>query len=100
MGAQQERTGGTDQTDAERPRGLVHRPGWSDYQLYKFDERYDLRSDPHEMINLADRPEHADVKRELVRKMWRFAAATNDHVFNPCATVAMAPWGPADGLVR
>jgi arylsulfatase A-like enzyme len=66
------------------------------YNGFDFDELYDLRADPHETVNLADRREHTDVKRDLVRKMWRFADETNDHIFNGYATVAFAPWGPGD----
>ncbi|HEU5318784.1 MAG TPA: sulfatase-like hydrolase/transferase [Chloroflexota bacterium] len=79
------------------------------YNGFDFDELYDLRADPHETTNLlaaeAGTPasrmgnaEHRQVARDLVRKMWRFAERTNDQVFNPYATVAMAPWGPAEAL--
>ncbi len=68
------------------------------YNGFDFDELYDLRRDPHELVNLADRAEYQDIKRELVRKMWRFAARENDIIFNPYGTVALAPWGPAEGL--
>jgi arylsulfatase A-like enzyme len=64
------------------------------YNGFDFDELYDLRNDPHETVNLADKPEHAEVKRDLVRKMWLFADKTDDHIFNQYATVALAPWGP------
>jgi arylsulfatase A-like enzyme len=66
------------------------------YNGFDFDELYDLRADPLELTNLAEHPEHTEVKRELVQKMWRFAGDTQDHIFNPYATVALAPWGPAD----
>ena len=49
-------------------------------------------------MNLADRPEYQEVKHELVRKMWRFAVASDDFILNPYPTVALAPWGPADAL--
>jgi arylsulfatase A-like enzyme len=68
------------------------------YNGFDFDELYDLRNDPHETVNLADRRDYDEVKRDLVRKMWRFAGQTDDHIFNPYATVAMAPWGPADAF--
>lgn len=69
------------------------------YNGFDFDELYDRENDPREMVNIADRPEHAEVKRDLVRRMWRFAAREgDDRLFNPYATVAMAPWGPADAL--
>ena len=69
------------------------------YNAFDFDELYDLRNDPHEMVNLAEEQAYQIVKQELVRRMWRFAAAEGDDIiFNPYATVALAPWGPAEGL--
>lgn len=68
------------------------------YNGFDFDELYDLRADPHEMVNRADDPAYAGIKKELVSKMWRFAARENDIIFNPYGTVALAPWGPAEGL--
>lgn len=68
------------------------------YNGFDFDELYDLKADPHEMTNLAEDPAHSKAKREMVRRMWRFAARENDMVFNPYATVALAPFGPADAL--
>lgn len=66
------------------------------YNGFDFDELYDLRNDPHEIVNLAGDRTYDEVKRDLVRKMWRFAGETNDHIFNQYATVALAPWGPGD----
>lgn len=67
------------------------------YNGFDDDELYDGRADPHELINLAARPEHEAVKRDLVRRMWRFAEQENDDlIFNAYATVALAPFGPAD----
>ena len=66
------------------------------YNGFDLDELYDLGADPHERVNLAGRPEYDEVKRDLVGRMWRFAGQTQDHIFNPYATVALAPWGPAD----
>jgi arylsulfatase A-like enzyme len=68
------------------------------YNGFDFDELYDLRRDPHELENLADQQEYQEIKHELVRKMWRFAAREDDIIFNPYGTVALAPWGPADAL--
>ncbi len=69
------------------------------YNGFDFDELYDLRTDPYETVNLADRPEYEEVKRELVRRMWEFAAGEADElIFNPYPTVALAPWGPGEGL--
>ena len=68
------------------------------YNGFDLDELYDLKADPHERVNLAGRREYDEVKRDLVGRMWRFAARTQDHIFNPYATVALAPWGPADAF--
>jgi arylsulfatase A-like enzyme len=70
------------------------------YNGFDFDEFYDLRTDPHELVNVADRPEYQEAKQALVRKMWQFAAQEEDIIFNPYGTVALAPWGPADGLAE
>jgi arylsulfatase A-like enzyme len=68
------------------------------YNGFDFDELYDLRTDPHEMVNVADDPAYEDVKHDLVRRMWVFAAKEEDMIFNQYGTVALAPWGPADAL--
>ncbi|MEZ4861400.1 MAG: sulfatase-like hydrolase/transferase [Caldilineaceae bacterium] len=68
------------------------------YNGFDFDELYDLQQDPAEVINLADHPDYQATKRDLVRRMWRFAAQEEDIIFNPYGTVGLAPWGPADGL--
>jgi arylsulfatase A-like enzyme len=68
------------------------------YNGFDFDELYDLRNDPHELVNHTDEPAYQAIKQELVRKMWQFAAQENDMIFNPYGTVALAPWGPADAL--
>jgi arylsulfatase A-like enzyme len=62
------------------------------------DELYDLRVDPHEMRNLADDPAYADAKRELCRRMWRFAHREDDTAINPYITVGLAPYGPAEAF--
>ncbi|MFA7160372.1 MAG: sulfatase [Kiritimatiellia bacterium] len=41
-------------------------------------ELYDLESDPHELVNLADRPEHAQTRNELARLLYRWMAETQD----------------------
>ena len=69
------------------------------YNGFDDDELYDLSADPHEMKNEAHNPDFDAVKRELVRKMWRFAAKEeDDRLFNPYGTVALAPWGPSDAF--
>lgn len=91
------------------------------YNGFDYDEMYDLKNDPHEMVNLAfpdvkrsramveqgsgcgcgndmawpPLPSGlAEVRRDLLGRMWKFAQAHNDQIFNPYITVAMAPYGP------
>jgi len=62
---------------------------------FDYDELYDLQRDPGEMVNRIDDPSLDEVKRELVRELWRFAIAQGDRrVMNPYGSVALAPWGP------
>jgi arylsulfatase A-like enzyme len=62
------------------------------------DELYDLRADPHEMHNLADDRGYAEAKRQLCRRMWRFAHREDDTAINPYITVGLAPYGPAEAF--
>ncbi len=62
---------------------------------FDVDELYDLRCDPDEMKNLAADPEYEDVKREMCRRMWRFAHQEDDGATNAYITVGLAPYGPA-----
>jgi arylsulfatase A-like enzyme len=62
------------------------------------DELYDLRRDPHEMVNLANDPAFENVKREMCRRMWRFAYREDDSAINPYITVGLAPYGPAEAF--
>ena len=64
------------------------------------DELYDLSADPHEMVNLADDPAHDPAKRDLVRRMWRFARREADAAISPYITVSLAPWGPAEAMAQ
>jgi len=91
------------------------------YNGFDFDELYDLKQDPHEMVNLASpdrvpqRPLHSEervrsgaympwprlapelepIRKALLQRIWKFAQEQEDgHIFNPYFTVAMAPWGP------
>lgn len=64
------------------------------------DELYDLRTDPHETINLAARPEHRDVVRRMCGHLWRFAHAEGDELINAYYTVALAPYGPGEAFSR
>jgi arylsulfatase A-like enzyme len=62
---------------------------------FDFDELYDLRTDPHEMKNLADHPDYQNVKKEMCRKLWQFAYNEDDTLINPYITTGLAPYGPA-----
>ena len=91
------------------------------YNGFDFDELYDLKHDPYEMVNLAfpdrvpQRPLHSEervssgayipwprlapelepIRKKLLQRIWAFAREQEDgHMFNPYFTVAMAPWGP------
>lgn len=68
------------------------------YNGFDEDELYNLTSDPGETVNLASDPGHAGVLRELCGRMWRFAREHDDVCINPYIMVALAPWGPAEGL--
>jgi len=41
-------------------------------------ELYDLENDPDEIVNLADKPEHAERVAAFCRKLQAFQKATND----------------------
>ncbi|NND97547.1 MAG: sulfatase [Pirellulaceae bacterium] len=41
-------------------------------------ELYDLQNDPHEIVNLADDPSHADLRRDLTNKLMAWLQRTND----------------------
>jgi len=91
------------------------------YNGFDYDELYDLKNDPHEMVNLAfpdvkqaraqvelgrglenrsDVPwpplssDLDGVRRDLIKRMWKFAQEHKDQIFNPYITVAMSPLGP------
>ncbi len=63
------------------------------------DELYDLREDPHELVNQARNPVYADVVRDLLGRIWRFARQEQDKVPNAYLTVALAPSGPGNAEV-
>ena len=94
------------------------------YNGFDYDELYDLRRDPREMVNLAFpdlshkrtdvregkglsrdaslpwpplRDEAETARAMLLEKMWTFAAQHADIIFNPYGTVALAPLGPGTG---
>jgi len=65
------------------------------------DELYDLATDPHELENLARRPEARELKRSMAAAMWRVARDTGDDTLFGAeyGMFRFAPVGPgaADG---
>ena len=45
---------------------------------FDFDELYNLDEDPHELANLAGKPEHRERMRTMMAEIWRTAHATGD----------------------
>jgi arylsulfatase A-like enzyme len=68
------------------------------YNGFDRDELYDLVNDPHEMTNLAARPEHRDVVRAMCRRLWKFARAEGDELLSNYFTIGLAPFGPAEAF--
>ncbi len=70
------------------------------YNGFDYDELYDLRSDPHEMMNLQADPAYADIKRDLVQRMWRFAYQEQDTLGSSglYIMISTAAYGPMEGL--
>ena len=62
------------------------------------DELYDLRNDPDEMRNLADDPAYEGIKKQMCRRMWRFANREDDTAINSYITVGLTPYGPAEAF--
>jgi len=60
------------------------------------DELYDLEADPHELVNLARRPEAQGTLRELAAEMWRLARDTGDDTLYEAeyGMFRFAPVGP------
>lgn len=67
---------------------------------FDFDELYDLRKDPFEIVNLNNDPDYQDVKFDLVKRMWRFAESVKDTIAINYWTCALVPWGPRSGLAE
>jgi arylsulfatase A-like enzyme len=61
---------------------------------FDFDELYDLRSDPEETINLADREDYLPKVHELCEQMWRFVRERGDACINPYIMTGFGPVGP------
>lgn len=65
---------------------------------FDYDELYDLANDTHEMVNRAADPHYQGIKRDLCRRLWRFAHAHGDSAINAYITVSLAPFGPAEAF--
>lgn len=64
------------------------------YNGFDYDELYDLEEDPHELVNVADRPQNRSIIRELSAKLWKFAYDRKDTCINPYIMVSLAEFGP------
>lgn len=70
------------------------------YNGFDYDELYDLRNDPHEMVNLQADPAYEDIKRDLTQRMWRFAYQEQDTLGSSghYIMISTAAYGPLEGL--
>ena len=59
-------------------RVLWHGPWKMVFNGFDFDELYNLENDPHEMHNLADDPQHAEIVRELIGRIWNRIRQSGD----------------------
>jgi arylsulfatase A-like enzyme len=64
------------------------------YNGFDYDELYNLEEDPHEMINVANKPEYRPIIRQLAAKLWKFAYERKDTCINPYIMVSLAEFGP------
>ncbi|MBN1670462.1 MAG: sulfatase-like hydrolase/transferase [Kiritimatiellae bacterium] len=70
------------------------------YNGFDYDELYDLRTDPHEIRNVVDKPEYAADVRRLMRRIWQFSHQTGDTCINPYIMVRFAQYGPAEAFAE
>lgn len=61
---------------------------------FDFDELYNLKTDPHELINLARNPEYNTIKSDLCKELWTFASTVHDPPISSYITVGLAPNRP------
>jgi len=66
------------------------------YNGFDFDEFYDLRNDPDEMINRNNDHEFDEIKKSMCRQMWEFARETGDGLAEggSYVMVSTAAYGP------
>ncbi|MFA0084454.1 sulfatase-like hydrolase/transferase [Vibrio sp. 10N.261.51.F12] len=65
------------------------------YNALDTDELYNLKQDPNELNNLIEQHDLIGTRKKLYKKMWEFAASTNDQCVNPYILVGLAEFGPA-----
>lgn len=79
-------------------RSVMTRDAKYTFNGFDEDELYDLRLDPHELVNRAADPAYDEVKRRMAARLWRFARRQGDALINPYITVGLAPYGPAEAF--
>jgi arylsulfatase A-like enzyme len=65
------------------------------YNPTDIDELYDLRIDPHELVNVAGDPDRAEDLKQMYIKMWKNAFASEDNNFVKYIPVTTGLYGPA-----
>lgn len=65
------------------------------YNPTDIDELYDLRNDPHELVNIAEQEGNEAILKEMYTKMWRHAFGSEDICFAKYITVTTGRYGPA-----
>lgn len=64
------------------------------YNPTDFDELYHLEEDPHELVNIADRPGNELIVKEMYAKMWSHAFQSEDNCFVQYIPVTTGEYGP------
>lgn len=73
----------------------VMTPEWKFvYNGFDYDELYDLRRDPEEMVNLIHDPQYSEIVKTLSQKIWRFAKKNDDVCIHPYIFCGLASYGP------
>ncbi|MCC2686829.1 MAG: sulfatase-like hydrolase/transferase, partial [Paenibacillaceae bacterium] len=65
------------------------------YNPTDLDELYDLEHDPYELVNVAARPEMAGVLKQMYKKMWENAFASEDMNFVTYIPTVTGLYGPS-----